>query len=850
MSRVREHFTVPEVQSGSVLDPTLGWFSVVLPIARTNLVANPSVETNTTGYTDLGGGTVIARSLEQQRRGAYSLKCTPANTALAGYYYGTVSLAASTLYGVSFDFYGAAGVQYVVTVRSTGGTIMSRQHRFYGKGRWTREVLMYEELSTTTRRIYFQTVSASVRPFYMDGLQGEPCTALRGASTYLDGDQVGFVRGQAAYYWTGTPHASTSVRSGQTRAGGTLMRLDQLGFSLMAVIGLGMAPIRNVALDYGYLDGASYERTVTDPRQFTLVGTVEGHSMLDLQLKRKALIDAFKPDLTGLQQPLVLQYQYADDCGASSGETFNLVCNFQSPGLNGNIDNGYQERLGLPFTMYLPFITDDGSQAVELDPVAALNSGPAAQRVTGIWEAAGGSGFSVGAEVFAIVTDNARGRVYYAGSFSTLNGVTVNNVGYLDLFTGTYHAMGSGTVGVSGGTVYTLAVDADGNVWVGGDYTSAGGSAAKGLARYNRSANTWTAFNPATSTFSFIWTIAIDNDGIVYGGGEFTNWNADANQDNIWSYDGSVFAPLGVGLNARVRKIVAASNNLLFVGGNFTLAGGLSLNRIASWRKDVPSWNPLDGFGVQGVDAEVLDMSFDAPSFVLHVVGNFVSPGGLTGSPYYARWAFNNLWANGAGKEVLFPPTAVHWAKDNDGVYLGFVGGVGLSEDQVLLVTSDVGPAISLFTNSSIAQIETIAGPDNIGNLYIGASINPIVIDVAGTVTLTNEGNAKVYPTVRLKGPGKLISMTNITTGIAIYFNNYVMQTGESLLLKLQPGQLSFTSSFNGNILSSILFNSGTVNFFLQPGENVISLFVAEDTPAETLIEWTPLHWSIDSALP
>ena len=48
------------------------WFSVVIPEETRNLVTNPSVEVDTTGYTLVGAGVVIARTIDEQRRGAYS----------------------------------------------------------------------------------------------------------------------------------------------------------------------------------------------------------------------------------------------------------------------------------------------------------------------------------------------------------------------------------------------------------------------------------------------------------------------------------------------------------------------------------------------------------------------------------------------------------------------------------------------------------------------------------------------------------------------------------------------------------------------------------------------------------
>lgn len=842
--RRNRHLAVPEPVSGWELDPGAGWFSVVLPKAAENLITNPSIETATTGWAASQGAETLARSADEQRRGAYSLKITPTTTDNQGAYH-AVSLTADTLYGVGIDLLGAPGVTYRVSILTAGGAAISTfpQVDVRATGRWQRSIFKGSVASTDTYRLYIRRRGASSAPFYIDGAQveaGQP-------STYFDGDSAGFVRGQTAFYWTGTPHASTSVRSGQTRAGGTLMKLQDLGFTLLAMIGLGMAPVRNVALEYGYIDGAQYERTVAGPRDFTLVGAIQGDTLLDLQLKRKALIDAFKLDLTGAQQPLLLQYQFGDQCGQMSGETLNIVCNY-ARALEGAIDNDYQERVNLEFTAYLPYFAADGSAAAVLDPLDQLSGGYLIRRVNGLWEAVHqGAGFNGGINVLAL--DALRGRLYIGGVFTTVDGTTVNRVCYLDLTDNSFHALNAGgTVGV-GGEVFALAVAADGNVYIGGSFTAAGGATADGLALYEYATDTFVAYTNGTPGDT-INALALTAEGQLYGGGNFTAWDGDADQDYVWIYDpeADAFSALGTGMNGVVHAIVPRDADTFYMAGEFTTGNGVTLNRIGLWSPLQTTFLPLFSSPV-GVNNTVRAMAFNPARGDLHVVGDFTNVNGEADWDYYVVYTRGSRFVRGADEAMPNLGQSVHYVA-GEGAYLGFESAVPTPKKPALLVPTIGATPLEILSTQSGQIIDAWAGPGPDGILYMASSLNAIAVDRPGLTTLTNAGTAKTYPTLRLTGPGTLVSLVNETTGAAIYFGNYVMQTGEELVLVLEPGSVSFTSTANGNILGRVLPASNLIDFFLAPGENILSLFIYGSTPARTLLEWRPQYWSIDGAQP
>lgn len=124
MRRPRRYYTVPDVpQARTLINPRRCPFSIVIPLARTNLITNPSCETNTTGYTAVGGS--LVRSAQYQYHGVYSLAMTPsAGTNSDGGYYGPIALTSGVTYAYSCKIKveaGGVGRQYTISIATTGG---------------------------------------------------------------------------------------------------------------------------------------------------------------------------------------------------------------------------------------------------------------------------------------------------------------------------------------------------------------------------------------------------------------------------------------------------------------------------------------------------------------------------------------------------------------------------------------------------------------------------------------------------------------------------------------------------------------------------------------------------------
>lgn len=825
MTTMRTYTLLPSPQSGYELDDQ---FSVVMPITRTNLVINPSFETNTTGWTAIGGS--VARTTVQQYHGAYSLAITPTAATTDGVRFDTVSLIAGQLYAYSAKVLGSAGKSYKLAIETTGALELASV-TFVATGRWQWVYGYYAEASTTTRRVTLRKAGgADTIVFYLDGAQVEAINVGESVSTYLDGAQLGFVPNQSppAYVWNGTPHASTSTRSGLTRAGGTVVRFKDFGFLLTAIIGLGLATPMNAATEYARIDGGYDDYTRKPTRQFTLSGQFQaGLDYLQLRQYRGGLSRLLDRDLVGLDQRLLLKREVVDPCGVTQSSTCQVIGKYQG-GLGGNTDNQVAESTAITFTQYLPSVLSDGEVGASLTVQQTITGTDrvAERQNSGQWRAIGtGANGSVNAVIYA-----PNGLLYFAGDFTapatrvaSWDGTTVSalstglnasvrtlvvgpdgslyaggvtftvagNTGSVAKWNGSAWAI-VGATGTMTNRVDQLLFAPDGTLYAGG---MNGGTSKATLDSWN--GTTWTnVFTSAAAGNSEFFALARGLDGRLFAGGVFSNLNGDANQDAIASLKGGVWSALGTGLNGNIEDqgLTIGQDGKLYVIGNFTTAGGVSALSAAVWNG--VSWNPM-GAGLTGQALEGSAITLSDGTIVMG--GSFTGSAGVTFPDPLARW-------NGATFVALDAnlPTDV--------------------------------------SNNVLTLAAAIDGRFAVGYNNTGSTT------AAGITILTNPGTARSYPTVTINGPSsgtaRIYQVVNTTTGRAIYLN-LTLNVGEVATLVFQPDNLSFTSTFQGDISSSILPGSNTADFFLEPGANTISFFSASSTVTATLF-FRPAYASLD----
>jgi uncharacterized delta-60 repeat protein len=180
-----------------------------------------------------------------------------------------------------------------------------------------------------------------------------------------------------------------------------------------------------------------------------------------------------------------------------------------------------------------------------------------------------GTGFS--SMVYSIAFQND-GKIIVAGNFSKYKGVTVNKVirllpnGNLD----TSFSIGTNP----DGTPNLLVLQPDGKVLVGGDFTTFNGITSNKLTRLNSNGSVDTSFSVGTGFVGTVYTITLQNDEKILIGGSFTSYNGQSNKRIIrlnsnGSQDSSFNSGTGFS-GGTVRSIVVQSNGRILVGGSFS----------------------------------------------------------------------------------------------------------------------------------------------------------------------------------------------------------------------------------------------------------------------------------------
>jgi trimeric autotransporter adhesin len=222
------------------------------------------------------------------------------------------------------------------------------------------------------------------------------------------------------------------------------------------------------------------------------------------------------------------------------------------------------------------------------------------------------------------------------------------------------------------GTVYALAADSSGNLYVGGEIISAGGIPVNNLAMWDGA--TWRDLSGGitrTSGTARIYALGVDgNDHLVVGG--FFDQAGGVSASNLAVWTGSNWQGVGGGVNGSVMAIKMVSGGM-YVGGYFDQVGTVPANNIAYRDFQTLSWLALGS----GVDDTVYAIALETSSNNLFVGGEFSTAGGVS-AVRIARYDRNSLtWhAVGGGLMTLGGTVSALLPVPRDaGGYDLFVGG-------------------------------------------------------------------------------------------------------------------------------------------------------------------------------
>jgi len=803
---------------------------ILVPDSTTNYIKNPSVRFDTTGYTAVGS--TIIRSLERARFGIASLKVVTNGTLLnEGTYYRVDTLQGiSEPITVSVYVRGNAVVRIRLIDNPNGKQWYSKSTRV-NDNRWTRLEVSGFSTGTNDLRLYVETAdkTAKVATFYCDAFQMERKAY---STSYCDGDQEGC-------QWTGLFHNSTSIRRGDTRAGGKWVSIvEDPDLYFTAVGGLGVVPIRNNIQSYADAPGSYYQNSKTLDRVLTLLFHVKnkqlpnrrGTSLDKLHSLRQALFELIKPDKTAGGQEFLMEYQDGD---------FPVYFRARyDTGLEGEWDvrNKWVNSFPVRFLIVSPYLSDDSYEVSAIAFRERTTVNYAMQRFDGAWRTMNG-GMNAQVYEFAI---GKRGEVYAVGAFTRSNNLTTaidpqiysNYIAYWD---GTqWQRLSSGANGV----IHSIAVAPNGYVYVAGEFTSIGGVSANRAAFWNGSA--WNAMS--TGLNGIAYAVAVTSNGNVYYGGAFTTAGG-VTAYRVARWNGISWANIGTqgGLNNTVRTIAITQDGLqVFIGGDFTdefgNPGNFALNYVGEYS---PTTNQFIELG-DGFDGVVRKLRI-SNSGKLYACGDFTQtgPATLVTVLYIAYWNGTAWFSLGIGAD--------------DSIY-----DMDIAEDETIIAVGSFGiiggiycSFCALWNGSEWVSLDIEMDAfsravlrDSYGNIFI--SPNSTLSDFSKQTTVNNLGTSEASPKFYMKGPCTLRWLENQTSKKRIYADLDVLADEEVFI---DFGKGSVESTVRGNLSYAIQSGSDLRAWTLIPGVNVISALVSEDIGGVMQISYSPRFWSADSTV-
>lgn len=191
-----------------------------------------------------------------------------------------------------------------------------------------------------------------------------------------------------------------------------------------------------------------------------------------------------------------------------------------------------------------------------------------------------GSGFNNDVNSVCVQSD---GKIVVGGNFTTYNGISINRIVRLNT-DGTIDSTFNIGTGVND-RIYTIAIQSDGKILIGGDFTSYNGNLKRKIVRLNVDGTIDSTFNITTGANNTIYSCILQSDSKIIIAGSFTLFNGIARSRIArLNLDGTLDATFNTGsgaANSTIKSVCLQSDGRIIIGGEFTTYNGISANYIA-----------------------------------------------------------------------------------------------------------------------------------------------------------------------------------------------------------------------------------------------------------------------------
>ena len=393
-----------------------------------------------------------------------------------------------------------------------------------------------------------------------------------------------------------------------------------------------------------------------------------------------------------------------------------------------------------------------------------------------------GTGFQGGVETIVVQPD---GKILVGGFFSTFNGVTASRIVRINA-DGTrdtaFTNNGTGITGTQWQGVFTIAIQPDGNILLGGNFETVNGVTTRSIFRINSDGTgdaTFPTYSYSTGPTGNVNTIAVQSDGKILVGGTFPAFpsgvtvnrivrlNADGTRDTAFTTN------TGTGADNHVNTIAVQSDGKILLGGGFTTFNGVTVRRIVR----------LNTNGTRDTSAFVLSEAADnivrtfaiQPDGKILVGGDFTTFNGVTASRIVrlnADGTRDTAFTTGTGAGNTVHTIAI---QPDGKILLGgsFTTFNGATARRIVRLNSDGTRDTDFTTNTG-------NGANNIVNTIVVQPDGKIL--VGGTFTDLS-GTAKYLARLNDNGTRDTAFMTNMGYGLNNIVNTIAVQSDGKILL-------------------------------------------------------------------
>ena len=421
------------------------------------------------------------------------------------------------------------------------------------------------------------------------------------------------------------------------------------------------------------------------------------------------------------------------------------------------------------------------------------------------------------------------GKILIAGRFTTVAGQTRNRIARLNE-DGTLDTTFNPGTGANN-NVRSMALQVDGRILIGGQFTTVNGTSRVRVARLLSNGLLDASFNPGSGADDQVRALAVRGDGMIYIGGDFEIYNGTnrsavarlfANGDLDLSFD------QGNPSDDNVRTLLPLADGSVWIGGAFQMSGGQPRANLA--------WLDASGVAAQAgtlplaVDDEVFTLLADAHGRLL-AGGKFAQANGVA-RRRVARW-----WPNPSLNTFEFI-SAVFQGNEVTGQAIITVRRNGESSNTVSVVCATADGTATAGADYS-AQTQTLNfGPLETIKTFVVPIQNDGVAEGTETVRLTlDQASPGIVP-----GPGAVLEITDDAgrIGFAVSAVDIGEAAGSVVLAVTRTGNSGQAVSVdfyttNGTAISGVDYfaQAGTLTF--APG--VITLYLPVPILNDTLQE-------------